>query len=115
MSYYSQQQVKAITGSISLLDYFNDLAMRGIVRFDRQSGRERYYRTEDGKFAVNDRKYYDFKTGEGGEIIKAVMHFEKKNWKEAMDYLKNLSGSLIADEAFAPAKAQTINLSLIHI
>ncbi len=106
MAYYSQQQVEAVTGSISLLDYFNSLAARNIVRYERQSGKEHYYRTETGKYAVNDRKYYDFKTGEGGELIKAVMHFEKKNWKEAMDYLTQYSGNIIADEVFASANTQ---------
>ena len=49
------------------------------------------FRNENGKFSVTDGQFYDFKTGEGGKIIKAVMTLENRSWKEAVDFLKNFS------------------------
>ena len=88
---YSQDEIRQISESLSVLDYFQDLARRNLVRYDRKSGKDYYFLTPENKFSVNERKYYDFKTKEGGEIIKAVMHFENKSWKEAMEYVKQFS------------------------
>lgn len=88
---YSQDEIRQISESLSVLHYFQDLARRNLVRYDRKSGKDHYFLTPENKFSVNERKYFDFKTKKGGEIIKAVMHFENKSWKEAMEYLKQFS------------------------
>lgn len=109
---YSDEEISEITGSYSVLDYFNLLASKNKVIYDRKSGREHYYRTDQNKFAVNESKYYDFKTGEGGGIVKAVMFFENKNWKEAMDFIKNNSGFILNDETFAVHQSNKKNSHL---
>lgn len=108
---YSNEEISEITGSYSVLDYFNMLASKNKVTYDRKSGRDHYYRTDQNKFAVNETKFYDFKTGEGGGIVKAVMLFENKNWKEAMDFIKNNSGFILKDETYAVHQSNTQKLS----
>jgi len=88
---YSVDEINKITESVSVLDYFQYLEKQGKVQFDRKSGHDYYFRTDENKFSVNENGYYDFKTGQGGKIIKAVMNFENKSWRETMDFLKDFS------------------------
>lgn len=76
---YSVDEINKITESVSVLDYFQYLEKQGKVQFDRKSGHDYYFRTDENKFSVNENGYYDFKTGQGGKIIKAVMNFENKS------------------------------------
>ncbi|SDE00380.1 MuF-C-terminal domain-containing protein [Riemerella columbipharyngis] len=92
MNRLSNEDIQRITESLSVLDYFLYLEKQGKVNFDRKTGHDYYFITENNKFSVTDSSYYDFKTGEGGKIIKAVMQLENKSWKEAVDFLKNFSG-----------------------
>ncbi|WP_052910630.1 Eco57I restriction-modification methylase domain-containing protein [Riemerella anatipestifer] len=88
---YTEEDIKKITENVSILDYFQYLTRQGKVNFDRKQGRDYYFRTEENKFSVNETGFYDFKTGNGGKLIKAVMSIENKSWKEAMDFLKDFS------------------------
>ena len=100
---YSADEINKITESVSVLDYFQYLEKQGKVQFDRKSGHDYYFRTDENKFSVNENGYYDFKTGQGGKIIKAVMNFENKSWRETMDFLKDFSNVYISED-FAERK-----------
>lgn len=74
---YTTAEIAEISDSVSVLDYFLHLEKQGKVNFDRKTGNDYYFRTKDNKFSVPENQYYDFKKGEGGQIIKAVMELEK--------------------------------------
>lgn len=84
-------EINEICENVSLIDYFFYLEKQNKVKFYRKTGHDHYFLTEKNKYSVTDSKYFDFKTGNGGQIIKAVMEFENKSWKEAIDFLKNFS------------------------
>lgn len=89
--FYSENEVQQISNSISLVDYFQHLQDRNAVKFDRKIGNEYYFLTDDNKFSVSANGYYDFKTDEGGQILKAVMNFEKLDWKDSLEFVKNFN------------------------
>ena len=102
---YTQEEIEKISNSISVLDFFLYLESKGKVKFERKAGNDVYFRTENNKFSVSDSNFYDFKTGEGGKIIKAVMTLENKSWKQSLDFLSNFS-SLEKKEDFAERKKE---------
>src|SRR5690606_16950110 len=57
-----------------------------------------YFLSDNNKFSVTDLAYYDFKTGQGGKLLKAIMTIENKSWKEALDFLKEFSNVEINTE-----------------
>ena len=89
--FLSEDEVQQISKSISLVDYFQHLQDRNAVKFDRKIGNEYYFLTDDNKFSVSANGYYDFKTDEGGQILKAVMNFEKLDWKDSLEFVKNFN------------------------
>lgn len=91
---FSQQELENLSENLSVLDYFYFLEKQGKVMFERKTGHDFYFRTDDNKFSVSNDGFYDFKTGEGGQIIKAVMTLENKSWKEAVNFLKSFSNSI---------------------
>ncbi|MGQ2091169.1 toprim domain-containing protein [Ornithobacterium rhinotracheale] len=99
MKKYTPEEIQQITESVSVLDYFRHLENKGIVSFNRKTGHDHYFLTENNKFSVKEDSYYDFKKGEGGKIIKAVMQLEDKSWKEAIDFLKDFSNTEIVQNA----------------
>lgn len=98
---YSEAEIEKITKGISVIDYFLHLERKGTVTFDRKSGKDYYFRTPQHKFSVSSNGYYDFKTAEGGQIIKAVMELEKLTWKDAISFLKNFGGSEVEQNLHA--------------
>ena len=90
-AFYLPTEIEKISNRISLIDYFFHLERKGVVSFDRKSGHDYYFRTTDHKFSVSEKGYYDFKSAEGGQIIKAVMELEKLEWKEAVKFIKDFS------------------------
>ena len=117
--YYSNSEIETISNSLSLLDYFLHLEKRGEVKFDRKIGREYYFKTDHNKFSVSDNGYYDFKTGEGGQIIKAIMKFENIDWTNALEFVKNFNQNIML---YGYSKNEQTNLlkeesksSTIHI
>lgn len=88
---YTPDEIKNITDSASVLDYFLYLERNGKVKFERKSGKDYYFRTENNKFSVSEKKFFDFKTKIGGGAIKAVMGLENKSWKETIDFLKDFN------------------------
>lgn len=112
-AYYSDIEIESISNSLSVVDYFMHLEMRGDIRFERKSGNEYYFRTDCNKFSVSENGYYDFKTAEGGKILKAVMEFEKVDWKDAVEFVKNfnpglmLPGDYVADQQANPVTSKS--------
>jgi hypothetical protein len=94
-SYITPEDVENIVKNVSVIDYFFHLEQQEKVKFERKSGHDFYFRTEDNKFSVSKDKFFDFKGGTGGQIIKAVMMFENKSWFEALKFLHNFSGQNI--------------------
>ncbi|WP_373709185.1 Eco57I restriction-modification methylase domain-containing protein [Kaistella sp.] len=83
-----------ISDSVLVLDYFLHLEQKGKVQFERKTGHDYYFRTENNKFSVSEKGYFDFKTGTGGQIIKAVMELEKLEWKDALEFIKNFNNQV---------------------
>ena len=95
MAIFSPQDIENIVNNTSIVDYFFYLERQGRVKFDRQRGHDYYFLTDNEKFSVDEKGYYDFKAGKGGQIFKAVMELEKKTWKEAVEFLKDFSNTTI--------------------
>ncbi|MDV3927885.1 hypothetical protein CMT52_19130 [Elizabethkingia anophelis] len=89
---FTQEQIDEISNNSSVVDYFLYLEKQGIVDFERKTGHDFYFGTENNKYSVNNTGFYDFKTGEGGGIIKAVMNTQNITWKEALEFLQDFSG-----------------------
>ncbi|MFN3773437.1 toprim domain-containing protein [Cloacibacterium normanense] len=89
---FSPQEIEKLSENISLVDYFHFLEKQGKVVFERKTGHDFYFRTPENKFSVSHDGFYDFKSGEGGQIIKAIMTLENKSWKDAVKFLREFSG-----------------------
>ncbi|WP_417430015.1 helicase-related protein [Halpernia sp.] len=89
--YYSEDEVQQISNSVSLVGYFQHLQDQNVVKFDRKIGDEYYFLTDDNKYSVSTNGYYDFKSDEGGQILKAVMNFEKLDWKDSLEFVKKFN------------------------
>ena len=94
-----EDDVQKIVENTSVVDYFFYLEQKNRVKFDRQRGHDYYFVTDNEKFSVDEKGYYDFKAGKGGKIIKAVMQMEGKNWLEAVNFLKDFSNTTINQSA----------------
>ena len=94
-----EDDVQKIVENTSVVDYFFYLEQKNRVKFDRQRGHDYYFVTDNEKFSVDEKGYYDFKAGKGGKIIKAVMQMEGKNWLEAVNFLKDFSNTTISQSA----------------
>lgn len=90
---FTQDEINEISNSVSVLDYFLFLEQKGKMKFEAKKGRDYFFRNNENKFSVNDNGYYNFKNNEGGKILKAVMSFENKTWKEALEFLRNFNGN----------------------
>lgn len=116
MSQYIQpEEIEKLIQRVSVLDYFRYLEDKGIVRFDKNYGKDHYFLTDDNKYSVTDDKFYDFKTEKGGKIIKAVITLEDKNWKDAVDFLsefKNVTPIHSATISFENAIKLTLNKTI---
>ncbi len=95
MTQYTTEDLEKIVNSVSLVDYFYYLQTQGQVKFDRKYGKDYYFITDNNKYSVTDDRFYDFKSGTGGQTIKAVMELENKSWKEAVDFLKEFNNVAI--------------------
>ena len=96
-----------ISESVLVLDYFLHLEQKGKVQFERKTGHDYYFRTENNKFSVSENGYFDFKTGTGGQIIKAVMELEKLEWKDALEFLKHFNNQ-VEDKKWIAEKKRNI-------
>lgn len=114
-NYYSEEEIKKIQESTSILDYFNYLENKGLVKFKNKHRNDFYFEGENAKYAVSEKGFYDFKAGtdkNGGGILKAVMDVEKKSWKEALDFLADFPNlQFEKSEKYKFAKAETNTIS----
>ncbi len=98
MAKYTPEEIKKISEKVSVIDYFQYLERQGKVKFDRKYGSDYYFKTESNKFSVSEDRFYDFKNGIGGKIIKAVMLMENKSWKDSLDFLREFSNTAISSD-----------------
>lgn len=110
---YTADEIQKITERVSLVDYFQYLENRGKTKFHKKYGKDYYFLTDVNKFSVSDDYFYDFKTGKGGKIIKAVMTLENKSWKESLDFLKDFSNTTISADLKKEFKEKRKNIDKI--
>lgn len=92
--FFTPEEVENISNNVSLIDYFTYLENKGAVKFDRKTGHDHYFITDNNKYSVTNNRFYDFKNGTGGQVIKAVMQLENKTWLEALNFLKNFNNTI---------------------
>lgn len=104
--FYSQDEINKLKDNFNLKDYFKHLENRGEVIYLFKSGKDEYYTdtSRQHKYSVGEKSYYDFKTGEGKGSIKAVEEFEKKDFKEALDFISDFSNTFIINPQQAERK-----------
>ncbi len=95
--YISPERVEKAVKSVSVIDYFEYLRRKGVVRLldEKLHGvarRDLYYVTDSNKYSVSENGYYDFKSDEKGQIINAVMSFENLDWYNTILFLEKFSG-----------------------
>ncbi|QOR74604.1 hypothetical protein IMZ16_03995 [Cruoricaptor ignavus] len=86
------QEILDAANKYSVLSYFQDLADRGKLKYERRSGNNYYFRDEGNRYAVTETQFFNFMKNEGGGILKAVMHFENKNAHQAIIRIKEVAG-----------------------
>lgn len=90
--FFKDAEKEEIFNNFSLVDYFFFLANQGKLNFLKKSGNEYYFEDKDRKVSVNEKGYFDHKSGTGGQKIKAVMEFEKIDWYKSMAYMSAFVG-----------------------
>ncbi|GIJ95357.1 hypothetical protein CAPN002_25750 [Capnocytophaga stomatis] len=94
--YIPPADVQNIVNNSNLIDYFLYLANRGDLVFEKKSGKEFIFEDENKtqKISVSEKGWHDLKSGEGGQIIKAIQKHQKLDWLEAVNWLKNFNGDI---------------------
>ena len=94
--YIAPEKVQQIVEGVNVIDYFLHLANRGVLNFEKKSGKEFIFTDHAGaqKVSVSDKGWRDFKSDEGGQIVKAVMKYEGKDWLEAINWLNSFQGGI---------------------
>lgn len=91
--YIPNQQTEEIINDSNVIDYFLYLADRGDIVFQKKAGKEFLFNDNAGtqKLSVSEKGWRDFKSNEGGQIVKAVMKYEHLSWLEAINWLKEFN------------------------
>lgn len=91
--YIPNQQTEEIINDSNVIDYFLHLADRGDIVFQKKSGKEFLFNDNAStqKLSVSEKGWRDFKSSEGGQIVKAVMKYEHLSWLEAINWLKEFN------------------------
>lgn len=91
--YIPNDEIEEIVNQSNLIDYFLYLASRGHLVFESRSGKEFIFVDEKNtqKISVSEKGWHDLKSGEGGQIIKAIQKHQKFDWLEAVNWLKNFN------------------------
>lgn len=92
--YIPNDEVENIVNQSNLIDYFLFLANKGNLIFEKKTGKEFIFIDENHtqKISVSEKGWHDLKSGEGGQIIKAIQKHQKLDWLEAINWLKNFNG-----------------------
>ena len=97
MATFSPQDIENIVKNTSTVDYFFYLERQGRVKFDRQHGHDYYFLTDNEKFSVDEKGYYDFKAGKGGQNFQSCNGARKENFgKKPLSFWKNFSNTTIS-------------------
>lgn len=91
--YIPNEQTEEIINDSNVIDYFLHLADRGDIVFQKKAGKEFLFNDNAGtqKLSVSEKGWRDFKSNEGGQIVKAVMKYEHLSWLEAINWLKEFN------------------------
>lgn len=91
--YIPNEQTEEIINDSNVIDYFLHLADRGDIVFQKKAGKEFLFNDNAGtqKLSVSEKGWRDFKSSEGGQIVKAVMKYEHLSWLEAINWLKEFN------------------------
>lgn len=105
--YIAPDKVQQIVEGVNVIDYFLHLAKRGVLNFEKKSGKEFIFTDQAGaqKVSVSDKGWRDFKSDEGGQIVKAVMKYEKLDWLGAVNWLNEFQGGISTE--FAEIRKKT--------
>lgn len=97
--YIANDKVNEIINQSNLIDYFLYLADKGFINFEKKSGKEFLFTNENQtqKISVSEKGWHDLKSGEGGQIIKAIQKYQKLDWLEAVNWLNEFNTGLSTD------------------
>lgn len=97
--YIPNDKVNEIVNNSNLIDYFLYLADKGLIHFEKKSGKEFIFTDENKtkKISVSEKGWHDLKSGEGGQIIKAIQKHQKLGWLEAVNWLNEFNTGLSTD------------------
>lgn len=97
--YIPNDKVNEIINNSNLIDYFLYLADKGLIHFEKKSGKEFIFTDENKtqKISVSEKGWHDLKSGDGGQIIKAIQKHQKLSWLEAVNWLNEFNTGLSTD------------------
>ena len=112
--YIPKEDVEYIINNSDVVDYFLHLSQRGYINFECKKGKEYIFTSTDKtmKISASKKGWKDFKSGEGGQIVKAVMKYERMTWLEAIHFLNDFQGRKVEfDEIKEKIQEETPELS----
>jgi 5S rRNA maturation endonuclease (ribonuclease M5) len=112
--YIPNEDVEYIINNSDVVDYFLHLSQRGYINFECKKGKEYIFTSSDKsmKISASKKGWRDFKANEGGQIVKAVMKYERMTWLEAIHFLNEFQGRKVEfEEIKAKIKEETPELS----
>jgi len=100
-----------IKREVPIINYFQVLVSRGILKYEGIQGREFFFgfpNQKTGSISIDDTAnlWYDHSSGRGGDIIEAVQLFENKGFFEAVE---SLSGTSPIESTIARKKIEKTN------
>lgn len=114
IKYIPKEDVEYIINNSDIVDYFLHLSQRGYINFECKKGKEYIFTSTDKtmKISASKKGWRDFKANEGGQIVKAVMKYERMSWIEAIHFLNEFQGRKVEfEEIKAKIKEETPELS----
>ncbi len=115
--YLSSERVQKAVNSVSVIEYFEYLRNKGVVRLldNKLHGvakKDLYYAPNDNsaKYSVCKDGFFDFKSDVKGQIINAVMLFENLDWYNSILFLEKFSGNI----QYLNQKTQTEETDIIN-
>lgn len=112
--YIPKEDVEYIIDNSDIVDYFLHLSQRGYINFECKKGKEYIFTSTDKtmKISASKKGWRDFKANEGGQIVKAVMKYERMTWLEAIHFLNEFQGRKVEfEEIKSKIKEETPELS----
>ncbi len=115
--YLSSERVQKAVNSVSVIEYFEYLRNKGVVRLldNKLHGaakKDLYYAPNDNsaKYSVCKDGFFDFKSDVKGQIINAVMLFENLDWYNSILFLEKFSGNI----QYLNQKTQTEETDIVN-